>query len=941
MYTPYHSQYWAHALTLKGSTGTIDDLSRSIANARVDLNPHQVDAALFAVRSPLSRGVVLADEVGLGKTIEAGIVLAQRWAERRRHLLLILPANLRKQWAEELAGKFSLPSIILESKSYTQLVKKGHHDPFNQPGQVVICSYNFAATKAAELGQLPWDLVVIDEAHRLRNVYKPGNKIAHAINEALARVPKLLLTATPLQNSLLELYGLVSVIDEHVFGDPVTFRLQFLQGNDERGRNAVLRERLRPICIRTLRKQVMEYIRFTQRIPITERFYPSDEEHQLYELVSAYLQRDILFALPTNQRKLMTLILRKLLASSTFAIAGTLRGLEHRLAKAEQMLLPSMAEDYEATEEVAEEWGEEAAETPEGNDAQAMRTELEELRRYADLAESIRQNTKGEKLLTALQAGLDKAAELDAEHKAVIFTESRRTQQYLYEHLSEHGYAGQIVLINGSNSDGDSKAIYARWKARHAGSATITGSRTADMKAALVEEFRNHATLLIATESAAEGVNLQFCSLVVNFDLPWNPQRIEQRIGRCHRYGQKRDVVVVNFLNMRNAADQRVFELLSEKFRLFDGVFGASDEVLGAIESGVDFEKRIVEVYQCCRTEEEIQAAFDELQRDLDEQIQTRMLETRRLILEHFDEDVQRRLRIHRDEAIAALSDRQEWLLGLARKELVGDAQFAQEEPRFFYTGDRAESGHYHLDWRKAEENGDFFFRSDHPLAQHISQLAQGRALPPATISFQYQDMGRRISVLDSLIGQGGWLELARLTVDAFDTEEFLVFSAHTDDGQPLDEEQCQKLFTLAATVETPAPFIPSDQLTALRQGRVAELLHQAEARSTAFFDEEVNKLDLWAEDLKVGQERELKELDREIRDARKRSTAAPTLDEKVESQKKIRELESNRNRKRRELYDAQDAIDRQRDDLIARIEQQLRQEYNVELLFTIRWGIR
>ncbi len=112
------------------------------------------------------------------------------------------------------------------------------------------------------------------------------------------------------------------------------------------------------------------------------------------------------------------------------------------------------------------------------------------------------------------------------------------------------------------------------------------------MRAALVEHFRDDAAILIATEAAAEGINLQFCNLVVNYDLPWNPQRIEQRIGRCHRYGQKFDVVVVNFLNKKNAADQRVYELLDEKFRLFNGVFGASDEVLGAVESGVDFEKR-------------------------------------------------------------------------------------------------------------------------------------------------------------------------------------------------------------------------------------------------------------------------------------------------------------------------------------------------------------
>lgn len=172
----------------------------------------------------------------------------------------------------------------------------------------------------------------------------------------------------------------------------------------------------------------------------------------------------------------------------------------------------------------------------------------------------------------------------------------------------------------------------------------------------MIEAFRDRATLLIATESAAEGVNLQFAPLGVNYDLPWNPQRVEQRIGRCHRYGQQHDVVVVNFLNRCNAADQRVFQLLAEKFRLFDGVFGASDDVLGALESGVDIEKRIAQVYQECRTAEEIQTAFDALQAELDDKISQAMVETRRSLLENFDEEVHARLQLPRDDALYALT---------------------------------------------------------------------------------------------------------------------------------------------------------------------------------------------------------------------------------------------------------------------------------------------
>ena len=204
------------------------------------------------------------------------------------------------------------------------------------------------------------------------------------------------------------------------------------------------------------------------------------------------------------------------------------------------------------------------------------------------------------------------------------------------ELLQQTEFAGKVVLFNGSNNDEKSKEIYSNYVKKHKGTDKISGSKSADIRAALIDYFRDEAEIMIATEAAAEGVNLQFCSLVVNYDLPWNPQRIEQRIGRCHRYGQKYDVVVVNFLNKSNAADQRVYQLLAEKFKLFEGVFGASDEVLGAIESGVDFEKRIASIYQNCRTEAEIQLAFDELQKTFETQIDETISRTRQQLIRKF-----------------------------------------------------------------------------------------------------------------------------------------------------------------------------------------------------------------------------------------------------------------------------------------------------------------
>ena len=703
---------------------------------------------------------------------------------------------------------------------------------------------------------------------------------------------------------------------------------------------------------------------FTKRQPLTWEFHASDDEFALYELVSDYLRQEDLIALPSSQRKLLTLVLRKLLASSTFAIAGTLNRLVTRLeelqrAQAQLQPIADLVDDYSGFREVADEYAaqEEADSTDDAAvetiaqevldraaviDPAELATELAELRSFAGMAAAITVNAKGEKLLQSLESALHEATKLGAARKAVIFTESRRTQQYLFDLLSNQGYAGKVAMINGVNDDPLSRQIYQQWQTAQAGSERRTGSKDVDLKTALIDHFRDEAELLIATEAAAEGVNLQFCSLVINYDLPWNPQRIEQRIGRCHRYGQKHDVLVVNFVNLRNAADQRVYDLLREKFHLFEGIFGASDEILGALESGVDIERRIVEIYQKCRTEAEIATAFDTLQATLEVEIRTRMDGTRQALLEHVDEEVNRRLQMHQTDTVAALDQRARRLLALTKAELgtTTTVQFDPTEARFFYWGDLPiVSGYYHLDWQRAAERGERFYRADDPLAQQLLTAAKSRHLPVATLHFDYAGYGARVSALEPLRGQQGWLQLAKATVKSVAEEEFLVLVTQTDAGVTLDDELAAKLIELPATVEglngaAQKPAVLND----LRQGAVARCLQTVEARNGAFYEEETQKLDLWAEDLKFGLEQELRELDKEIRTARQGGKAGVTLAEKVAAGRAVKELEQRRNQKRRELYAEQDRIEAQRDGLIEQIERQLVMTHAVEVLFTVRW---
>lgn len=946
--TDYHAKFFAHELTRRCPSDSVEKLAGAVASAQVDLNPHQVDAALFAFRSPLSKGALLADEVGLGKTIEAGLVLSQKWAERKRRILVIVPSNLRKQWYQELGEKFFLPCRLLESKSYNAAIREGRFRPF-EVDEIVICSYQFARNKAADVANTPWDLVVLDEAHRLRNVYKPTNVIANTLKLALKDRNKLLLTATPLQNSLLELFGLVSIIDDHAFGDLKSFKEQFTNLSQEQVFET-LKARLRPICHRTLRKQVTAYIPYTARHPILEHFTPDESEDRLYNAVSEYLRRPNLQALPASQRSLMTLVLRKLLASSTFAIAGALHSISDRLEANLARQKPStepleeeLAEDYEALDETAEEWDEEEADAQlSDEDRAALEAEIADLKEFARLATSISHNAKGKALLRALDVAFAKARDLGAAEKVIIFTESRRTQSYLLRLLADSRYSEGIVLFNGTNTDDRSKEIYAAWLERHDGSDRITGSRSADMRSALVDYFREEGRIMIATEAGAEGINLQFCSLVVNYDLPWNPQRIEQRIGRCHRYGQKHDVVVVNFLNSKNAADQRVYELLDKKFQLFEGVFGASDEVLGAIESGVDFEKRIHDIYQRCRKQEEIKSEFDQLQMELELEITESMKTTRRKLLENFDDEVREKLRVQDEASKSCLSRYERLLTQLTRHELRDHAEFLDDASFRLrsspFPGDTAHIplGLYELPRRSGEAH---FYRVNHPLAEAVISRAKSRDLPVAAVRFNYDDHEGRIAVLEPLLGSSGWMTLSVFTVEALEqAEDQLIFSALMDSGDPLDQETASRLFHLPGSVDPMEGQPPTETLQQIRETAESDALAAISARNTRFFEAEVAKLDGWADDQVASSEKALKDIKKRIRELRNEAGKSSDLAEQARIQSEISEAERRQRKLRQEIFEVEDRILGERDRLVGAIRGKLNPNVNRTALFTIRW---
>lgn len=958
--TPYHAKYFAHDLTRRAVSG-MDRLSMSLFDAAVDLNPHQIEAALFALQSPLSKGVILADEVGLGKTIEAGIVLCQFWAERKRRLLVLCPASIRKQWALELEEKFNLPALVLDAKAYREAQRSGRA-PLAEKA-VIILSFNYGNALREELKAIQWDLVVIDEAHKLRNAYRPSNKVGQGLRWATEDCRKLLLTATPLQNSLLELYGLSTLIDDHLFGDINSFRAQYASA----GSNLPdLRQRLSGFCKRTLRNQVTEYIRYTERRPITRPFKPTDDEHALYETVSAFLQRPDSYALPHRQRHLTALILRKLLASSSQAIAATLDTLRERLEAlkdeqaqsdpdfAERLIEAEEIEDDLLDEILAEdEATEDTSPAPGSIDRKKLREEIDILGQLAAWARRIGVDTKTRTLLSALEIGFEQMAATGAGRKALIFTESRRTQEYLKLFLESHGYQGQVVIFNGTNSGPEATAIYEKWAEKNRDTGRASGSRAVDVRTALIEHFRDTASIMLATEAAAEGINLQFCSLVINYDLPWNPQRIEQRIGRCHRYGQKHDVVVINFLNERNEADRRVLELLAEKFNLFNGVFGASDEVLGTIESGVDFEKRILAIYQECRTPEEIEAAFRKLQQEMDERIRTRMDDTRRLLFEHFDEDVHQRLRMQLADAKAQLDRFGKRFWALTKCILNDRARFDDnalafdlvQPPRLDIAAGRyhlISKSHPRVDEDGGEERSIFLYRLSHPLGEHVVDTGKNLDTPPARIVFDATHHQARVHIVETLRGKRGYLTLTRLTIDSYEREEYLLFSGFDEGGNSLDQETMEKLFGCDGRVDAERQILDavSQRLAAEAERHAKATVSRSLEQNSIHFNQAREKLEKWADDMVLAAEKALQDTKEQIKVLRRQARQAATLQEQHEIQEKMRKLEHVQRRQRQDIFRAEDEIMEKRDALIDSLERRLAQRTEIETLFSIEWAV-
>jgi len=724
--SPFHAYY--QASTLANYAYDRDRLTVALASSEVEIFPFQVAAALFAMRSPFIMGAVLCDDGSLGKTYEALLVLSQRWHEGCRRIIIIVPAPLLGQWRRLIDRRFSLPLFVVDgSERPPENQDQEMDNPFRQVG-AILTTYDYAAEQADLISEVEWELAVFEEAHHLRQAHSGESRKLPAVKAAVGRAFKLLLTATPIQNSILDIYGLINFIDEGVFYSEDAFYRRYFRRTENYGE---LAERLRPYCFRTRRDEVAGYLKITQRLAVTCEYALTGEERQLHGLLADYLDRPVKVAFPKMDVYDLALMLWRSFSSSPAAFGQTLRGVISRLEK--------------------------------NSDDQAVADELNLFREMLSLCEGIDGGTKAETFLKVLRQSLTRLKKAGAAPKALIFTDNIATQKYLFQLLNHGRFRGRVLTFNGKSSRDYS----------------------------LMDRFQNEADILIATDLAAEGFNLEFCSLVINYDLPYNALKVEQRVGRCHRQGQANDVLVVNFLCRENFYDVRLLELINKRLLQFDGVFGLAEDWLGQFGSVQEYDLTAAQA----RSKAEIEAAFERLLEEHKDSNKALVRSAEDILFSGFTDEIHSQAVVsprYLKDKVKALNDS---LWAVTRWFFDGKEGYELDDetrtlriglrPEKVFTGTIPRRREYSMTDRSLPKTGWYTIIS--PLAQNILGEIFWRGIPDrGEIKVEAEMEPCRI----------GFYEIT-IKADFFNQWRYCVLVGRTASGRVMDEAECRRIMEL------------------------------------------------------------------------------------------------------------------------------------------------
>ena len=942
---PIHRRFDAEDLVRLRRSSEQRRYAASQRLGRIDPNPHQIDAVMFALRRIPEGGCILADEVGLGKTIEAGLVVAQVMAEGAERVLIVVPKPLLGQWQVELYTLFGI-SALEAADARCEITAPG----------VFLVGREYAGS-AAGSGRLaaapPFDLCVIDEAHEMfAGIYKRFDRFgaydessgaaqtAHRVRKLIGPAPVLLLTATPIQNSLTELWGLLHYVEPTgtLVGSLPTFKALFCAGQD--GRRLVpeqvpeLRRRLAEVVQRTLRHQAQEFLDkpFVGRRAELYEYSMSPEEKQLYDDVTNYLLSPSINAFQGRSRQLLLIGFHRIMASSTAALAKSLERVADRLRRMRQGspdaqragVIEPLTSDLDDDELPAIE------DDPVVERSTTIDDELRQVEDFVRRARSLPHDSKAHSLVKVVRSI---GGRRGGNAKLVVFTESLTTQEYLRDLLIEHAGLkdSEITLFRGQNDSPRARQALRRWQeevGRHLPAHRLPSPDIA-VRLALVHEFKSRSRVFIATEAGAKGLNLQFCDTIVNYDLPWNPQRIEQRIGRCHRYGQKRDVTVVNFLAKDNETQRLTLEILTQKLDLFGDVLDMSDSVLHEARSnrseelttalGPDFEQQLNRIWERARSIDEVEEELRRLRETMEDRRREldRIREhTTGLIETRFDDSVKQVFRRIADELPATLAaldaDLERIVTDYLRANGIDHATEVHEGRRLIripaserLPGALSEGLSVAAGHADALEEVDALHVA-HPLVRAAIDDARRRG--SGTFSVRFRLTAQAPEVLQQRRGSRGRLALSRVSYRGFEREDRLVATAVFEDSAVLRPAEAALGLLGMPCEDLPAPLgdlsvTAGDLDEVVDEELFFDQAHAAHAEAEAF-SRALDQLDQYVEDRLLVLRRGQREISDQLKQAEERRDAALGADARSRAEDRIRRLE-------RELSDVEDRIER------------------------------
>ena len=556
----YHIFYEISEINKLINSKGYDRLIPTFSSSRMKIFPHQIAETMFALDSN-EKGLILGNEAGLGKTFTSMIFISQNYIEGKK-ILIVTPLSLIGQWNELMHYNLTLDYKVLTGE------EKPEENMFND--KVVLTTYEYLNNKFDLLKQASFDIVIFDEAQRVGSFYNDKNKYINSLRECIKDSFKLLLTPLPFEINILKLYGIIKFIDENAFNgmDKDTFFKRYYK--KEENYTELLNE-VNKYCFRTLKSQVKHYVKIPNRVIKMVRYSFNTKEQKLYTMIENYIQMENKKIFPKMELYDLTLMFTKNLSSSLISFSNMLENVIKRAKSIEN-----------------------------------CNEELEQLKEMLKFTKSIKSSDKTKQLQLILKNGFSSLKSVGANKKAIIFTESKATQQYLYNILSKKY---NTLMFNGDNS----------------------------REYSIIDNFKRKFDILIATDIASEGFNLDFCCFVINYDLPYNVLRLEQRISRCHRQGQAFDVLVVNFFNENNFYDIRILELINKRLKQFNGIMGMTDTVIDFSE---DMEINL-------RTKEEIEQEYNTILEDNKEENIQLLDNTETIIRYVFNKEIEEKYTIN------------------------------------------------------------------------------------------------------------------------------------------------------------------------------------------------------------------------------------------------------------------------------------------------------